>query len=156
MSQYFNEATLPLLYGDAAPTLWNFSSEFYGELHPVSTASFGLFEWAAKRTLCPNRIKPLKMPKTRISGLVNLVFIIYIGKPVGSRFRQMLRKIHRTKFHSGIVFIIYTNQYQFVLPKDGRKSLNMVYKVGFYKWNSNLADLGLELIPSGKEHLSFQ
>lgn len=73
MSQYFNEATLPLLYGDAAPTLWNFSSELYGELHPVSTASFGLFEWAAKGTLCLNRIKPLKMPKTRISGLVNLV-----------------------------------------------------------------------------------
>ena len=27
-------------------------------------------------------------------------------------------------------------------------------KVGFDKWNTNLADLGLELIPSGKEHLS--
>lgn len=74
VSQYFKEASLPLLYGDAAPTLWNSSSEFYGELHPVNTASYSLFEWAAKGTLCLNRIKPLKMPKTRISGLVNLVF----------------------------------------------------------------------------------
>lgn len=73
VSQYFKEASLPLLYGDAAPTLWNSSSEFYGELHPVNTASYSLFEWAAKGTLCLNRIKPLKMPKTRISGLVNLV-----------------------------------------------------------------------------------
>ena len=73
VSQYFKETSLPLLYGDTAPSLWNFSSEFYGELHPVSTASYRLFEWAAKRTLCLNRTKPLKMPKTRISGLVNLV-----------------------------------------------------------------------------------
>ena len=44
-----------------------------------------------------------------------------MGKPVGSRFGWMVRKI------------------QFLLPKNGRESLELVSKMGFNEWYSNFS-----------------
>ena len=46
------------------------------------------------------------------------LFIIYMGKPVGSPFVQMVSEI---KFRPGIAFTIGTNEFH--LPKNGREGL---------------------------------
>ena len=52
------------------------------------------------------------------------VFTIYTDKPVGPRFRQMVRKIQ-------------SRLPQFHLPENDRKRLKLLSKMSFKKWNTN-------------------
>ena len=59
-----------------------------------------------------------------------------MGKPVGPRPGQMVRKIHdRGEFRPGITFTICTNQIH--LPENDREGLKPVLKLTLKKWNTN-------------------
>ena len=66
-----------------------------------------------------------------------MLFTIYMGKLVGSRFGQMVHNVSKIKcgkFHPGITFTIFTNQFH--LPKNSCESLKLVSKVAFKKWKT--------------------
>ena len=69
--------------------------------------------------------------------LCTIYIMIYMGKPVGPRYGQMVRKIHdRGEFRPGITaFTTCTNQIH--LPENDREGLKPVLKLILKKWNTN-------------------